>query len=375
MTTHLFILVHGTFAANAAWVKESSDLCRALTQTFPNAQLRTFRWSGRNTHSARLTAADDLGRMILSATSEYPEAKVHVIAHSHGGNIAFYACRNSAVAKCVTSIACISTPFIICGLCDIDWLVHRIFSFTAGAIIMGLMFAYLAVIAARGESISIWVACFLTWIAYIIVEQLRLRAVPLCTKMFIARQKKIFDRISLPSLDVPVLAIKASGDEAAGWLRLSYLVTALAALMHRLLYILAILAVLAMLPVYQFVVKPNGGDALLVYSALFYIFAGGLIAYILIMAVGLLFRAHPLAFGWEGIGDSLLIALTVWKAPSFMQCNYLDIELQPLRLGLRHSALYSHKKVLGSIPAWIRHADEALARPRRDLLMSDPTST
>lgn len=70
-----------------------------------------FTWSGRNSPAARLDAADQLSNhiRILRTSTDSP---IHIVAHSHAGNIVFCAARNEAIAKQISSVMCLSTPFL-----------------------------------------------------------------------------------------------------------------------------------------------------------------------------------------------------------------------------------------------------------------------
>jgi hypothetical protein len=96
------ILVHGTFAAPrvggpSQWYQPRSEFCRDL-----NARLKKlgsparcwahltddsscFFWSGRNDWAARTAAAADLARLMYTLIKD--GWRVHVVAHSHGGNV------------------------------------------------------------------------------------------------------------------------------------------------------------------------------------------------------------------------------------------------------------------------------------------------
>lgn len=105
-------LVHGTWATDAAWVKADSKLCQALSRIEPPPVIRSFRWSGHNSHRARLQAAEALQRQLAETFAEFPAAEHHVIGHSHGGNVVLYAVRDAAVCERIASVVCLATPFI-----------------------------------------------------------------------------------------------------------------------------------------------------------------------------------------------------------------------------------------------------------------------
>ena len=115
MSTQEYIvtLVHGTWARNASWIQDDSKLCRTLKQNLgPNIKFKRFYWSGKNTHSARSKAVDDLKDQLKSQIEEHPESKHYVISHSHGGNIAFRAAGHASLTDRITGVVCMSTPFL-----------------------------------------------------------------------------------------------------------------------------------------------------------------------------------------------------------------------------------------------------------------------
>lgn len=105
--------VHGTFASQAKWPLPNSTLSKYLAEKLPCAvEIRPFRWSGRNSFSAREIAAHQLREHISAISKENPEAHQIVIAHSHGGNIALLASDHDSIKEKVKGIICLSTPFL-----------------------------------------------------------------------------------------------------------------------------------------------------------------------------------------------------------------------------------------------------------------------
>jgi hypothetical protein len=107
-------LVHGTFAPKATWIEESSYLGKCLRDAFGRRiAIYPFRWSGGNDHSDRQQAALCLTEKLKQCQKKHPDAKHFVIAHSHAGNIAFYAARDESIRKKLAGIVTLATPFII----------------------------------------------------------------------------------------------------------------------------------------------------------------------------------------------------------------------------------------------------------------------
>ncbi|CAI5527263.1 unnamed protein product [Closterium sp. Naga37s-1] len=114
--THYVIVVHGTFDAppddgSRTWYQPTApgeiNFCSKIDARLaegplgggcvwrelpaePPARLRIpypFHWDGTNTHEGRIDAAHKLARLLDLITHSNPSARIHVIAHSHGGNV------------------------------------------------------------------------------------------------------------------------------------------------------------------------------------------------------------------------------------------------------------------------------------------------
>lgn len=107
-------LVHGTWARNAPWIRPDSAFLRHFVTSLPNVHVEPFLWSGSNSHRARCQAAIELRRHIAICVQKYPAQDHFIVAHSHGGNVALYALRDSQTAVHVRGVACLSTPFLHC---------------------------------------------------------------------------------------------------------------------------------------------------------------------------------------------------------------------------------------------------------------------
>jgi hypothetical protein len=86
----VFILIHGTWGADATWYVPGGDFFAALERscTRTGAMAVPFRWSGQNTDAARRAASHALTRLVQSYP---PSIRVCIIGHSHGGNVALLA--------------------------------------------------------------------------------------------------------------------------------------------------------------------------------------------------------------------------------------------------------------------------------------------
>ena len=77
-----------------------------------NIALQRFCWRGRNRHADRYRAAQELRDVLVRQTGDHPEAEHHVIAHSHGGNVALYAVGGDDKALSQVSVTTLGTPFL-----------------------------------------------------------------------------------------------------------------------------------------------------------------------------------------------------------------------------------------------------------------------
>src|SRR5215470_8156278 len=80
----------GLFRSNTPWYDPESDFCKAVARN-TNAQLEfvPFQWDGCNSFKARARAADDLREHLRYWFNKEGEARHFIVAHSHGGTVAF----------------------------------------------------------------------------------------------------------------------------------------------------------------------------------------------------------------------------------------------------------------------------------------------
>jgi pimeloyl-ACP methyl ester carboxylesterase len=123
------VAIHGTFAERAAWTQPDSVLHRAMiTQlTGVDVEWKEFRWGSWNNSHERREAANELRRAILRVRDSHPEARVALLAHSHGGNVALMALRSdSRLQQVVDAVVCLATPFIVPDKPSPEWLGRRL---------------------------------------------------------------------------------------------------------------------------------------------------------------------------------------------------------------------------------------------------------
>lgn len=106
-------IVHGTYGRHAEWMQDGEPLPEALLdQLSGQTALRRFCWRGRNRHTDRAKAGADLEAELKELVETYPAAEHHVIAHSHGGNVAMYAVGNDDGALSDVRVTTLGTPFL-----------------------------------------------------------------------------------------------------------------------------------------------------------------------------------------------------------------------------------------------------------------------
>ena len=65
---------------------EAHGLGRPIGQTLGGKQIE-FAWTGYNDHASRIAAAKQLADLIQQIERHDPSARIHFVAHSHGGNV------------------------------------------------------------------------------------------------------------------------------------------------------------------------------------------------------------------------------------------------------------------------------------------------
>ncbi|WP_139031404.1 hypothetical protein [Bradyrhizobium sp. ORS 375] len=114
--------VHGTWgrgvlrpSGDAPWTTDGSSLCRLFRDRFElNVKFRRFRWSGRNSHTARMGASEKLREFLWQGLNDHPGAVHIVVAHSHGGNVTLMSLGDcSSLRERINGVVCLATPFIL----------------------------------------------------------------------------------------------------------------------------------------------------------------------------------------------------------------------------------------------------------------------
>ncbi len=111
--TYIITLIHGTWAREAGWTHEGSVFQRRLQEKLNRPlNFRRFEWSGRNSHTHRLHAGEELSKYLRTEFEGAPQSRHVVIAHSHGGNVALYALQDDQLRARIDGLVCLATPFL-----------------------------------------------------------------------------------------------------------------------------------------------------------------------------------------------------------------------------------------------------------------------
>lgn len=117
--TRTVTFVHGTYTSHAEWMQDGRPLPDALAKvTDPSTtEIHRFCWSGDNRHWGRVGGGRELQQHLLGLVERHPDAEHHVIAHSHGGNVAIYALRGEERGEVHRAlgrvrITTLGTPFL-----------------------------------------------------------------------------------------------------------------------------------------------------------------------------------------------------------------------------------------------------------------------
>lgn len=107
------VLVHGTFAREAEWIREDGEFARQIGARLPaGTPIFAFQWTGLNTNDARHQAGDELGAFIRRCAAQHPGRTIRIVSHSHGGNVALYALKDPEARPLVSALVFLGVPFL-----------------------------------------------------------------------------------------------------------------------------------------------------------------------------------------------------------------------------------------------------------------------
>jgi pimeloyl-ACP methyl ester carboxylesterase len=386
----LIILVHGTFARSASWVENQSDLAMKINRSTPGLTVKPFRWTGRNSYADRMRAGEQLAHEIKSAALGV-NAKVHLVGHSHGGNVALYALKDQVAMQRIASIAFLGTPFFNFRKRDFKKNVSFIGTAFSWLVIptllciLGILFAATRTVDSSSlGSISylfLYLAVFstvLVFVWYVFGEGSRARLRDKITNLLQTRLAAAALRLSqvqvVPSQ--PVFIAWTDRDEARVWLRTLGRATAIPVILTRYvvkytafifslvggtLGILFLLPddLLFFLPIPDWFRQPfvwfNTGVLIIVFIISMCISIAAVAVPPLTTIISVAIRGHQLGFGWEGLlgyqaADISVSNLPNWELPP--GSAVLRVDTNEVR-GWRHSSFYASDEVADSLIAWL----------------------
>lgn len=399
-------LIHGTGARGAWWTQPYGPVAANLTRLLAPLVVEVLDpplWSGRNRIMDRVVAADALREHISHVALRFPTAHHVIVAHSHGGNAAMYALTSVEARQRVHGLICLSTPFLIFRPRMLRWDVAHLLPFSVAVVPMLLAILVGSITGldmANKNTQAVFfiggIACFLaaqrgySWI----MRRFFARLPPLNTA---AIHEWCADNLSYPApADMPVLILRASGDEASGalsaarmmsWVteKVYYAFGALPRFVENLwgyfakfidpswsvrntvlgFAYIGLLAGFVYLTVNE-VVSYNVGEFLLV-GLLLPLFIGGLSTILLLLLAFFLVCLIPLmgiwqmAFGWEAAVWSPICEVTAEASPPG---EYRVVQLSSVPAGasysgpssgeLWHSEPYKDPRAVEIMAEWIK---------------------
>lgn len=396
----IFILIHGTFARDTEWTQEPSELREVFSDRFaPGVLFHRFRWSGANSHRGRLVAATRLRKSIQRLKQKHPHAEVNLVAHSHGGNVALYALAAPQIARHVTSIVTMGTPFLWCRRRHLAQTTRVLGATTAvvGAatyigIAVGLM-VFMAILGERhdpyGEEnfILTQAAVVLGYLTFggLLLLWVSGHEIPRHAFFRAAKsQRAVSRRLRCRHIDsVHLLRVTIRGDEAERMLTFSWLVGEVPALIWRVTVVSLVVCVFALVIVYAaaasvLITAGKGtsvtpaelyGNRLLAISGFLFGAALSLAAATLICQVAMMVFpriVRRLAFGHESLAETWL--LRVWPSidPPLVQFAARHYGYRRSLRMLNHSRFYQTSNMLSDMADWLGSgtAPESVLSPR-----------
>ena len=383
-------LVHGTIAHEAGWLSPKSILAQGLkTKLTGEVEIVPFRWSGRNSHSARAEAAVKLGELIVQLTQEHQGANIYILAHSHGGNVALYAVRdNLKAAAAVRGIVNMATPYVVPNERNLEryvrtvvvWLVPPAL-FAVGIILQMALFSDRLLADLSDGWLLFGAGAFATFGFF----PLRRFSKKVLVPRFKSRQKDLLAELThrLPT-NVSILNMRIDGDEASFWLRI---ISTLAnfpywfwnprsmvffilgpALLGPLLFAFG-LFLWGWRDTSFFEQQPQSAAASLKFAALFFTFSFVILLLLTLMFTVLwqpfcvlwssLFSASAVGFGSRGVYLNWLVKVTADSKLAGENVTERVYHRTFKLLQLRHALLYADASAITDIAAWIEH-DRAL---------------
>jgi len=354
------VLVHGTYQPEAAWTLPTSLLSQEVRRALPDAGLYRFRWTGRNSHQARLAAGAALRAELTRLRGACDTRRIGVVTHSHGGNVLMYALGQGDAR--VDGAVCMATPFLYVR--------------ETGSRLSFWDRYFIVLITALGL-VGLWWAAVAAWRAGFYIDAVLLYAFCLVALVVlsafvtaVARHGTASRRwpLALPTLpQETLLLLRPTGDEAAGGLGAAHLASLVLEAIwrhgRRIVQTLATVALssiagIAALKLASGWLATRASDTIArAHDVVILAFIAGQVV-VGLLAVGLLttMALCQCAFGRDALVLTLRAITSVEDSPPGVQTvHQIQIERDPhAPAALDHSRLYSDVKVIGEVVAFLR---------------------
>lgn len=206
------VLVHGTAGRSNDWPRLKARLVKELPSPL---LVEDFKWSGSNRMLSRARDTAKLEAYLSDVAGMFPKARIHIVAHSHGGNLAVRAATQGVLPR-IASIVCLATPFLIVEK-------RRVSELTILSIVMVTMLTVVTVsFGALQVPFLIGLPLDPTWLLTLVRY-----AAGFCAAVWAARSvwryaKRLFSRIDRAAealqydhqRSLPLYIVRSPGDEA-----------------------------------------------------------------------------------------------------------------------------------------------------------------
>lgn len=228
---YVVTLVHGTFATEADWTRPSHHSAEGWQNDLGSTIFAPFKWSGSNSHEARLSASRELRSHLRALLALYPNSTHCIIAHSHGGNVALHALGDTDLQNGILALVCLATPYIHCYARDYKRAVGQVVFVICAWAFLFTAFAWWLLVPRTlemwlGVSLFEYALGALGWVAGVaIVPTLAFTLTEKAIHGTLLRlaekqQAALLNRISLPHIGpVKVCSLQYTGDEARRYLK------------------------------------------------------------------------------------------------------------------------------------------------------------
>ena len=221
------VLVHGTWGRGfipgllkkvAGWCDEGSNLRKVCRDTLGDETVfEPFAWSGANSPTARLNASENLKIRLEEIKEKHPSARIYLITHSHGGNVAMYCMKDKQSRQSIAGLVCFSTPFIHVSTREYGksaGIVHKVMT----ALTLIVFIAALVFVTYKNFQLPpVWET--VKWLAFALLAFSMWKFLDNGFGNIGSWSRKLASKLSIPDeLPFPVLLVRDTGDEASSLL-------------------------------------------------------------------------------------------------------------------------------------------------------------